>query len=202
MPEGLFADPASGPALASRGSRVSRRFLQQLPPGHGGLRHWRFGPPAAQGPRARLPGHDHWPLGRHGCRRESPGPDWRHDCRSPRCTVRSPPAEETSSVASPPAVGGSRSSFAVSSLFWASPASRGTRNPVRYQREGAWGRISASSSEPFSGPTRSRRNASTSWLRTSTGFIDPSLLDLIAGPIAGTILVDTGRFPLSDRLHG
>src|SRR5208337_4314548 len=66
MPEGLFADPASGPALASRGSRVSRRFLQQLPPGHGGPRHWRFGPPAAQGPRARLPGHDHWPLGRHG----------------------------------------------------------------------------------------------------------------------------------------
>src|SRR5208282_3149552 len=44
----------------------------------------------------------------------------------------------SSSVASPPAVGGSRSSFAVSSLFWASPASRGTRNPVRYQREGAW----------------------------------------------------------------
>src|SRR5271157_2393473 len=78
------------------GSRVSRRFLQQLPPGHGGPRHWRFGPPAAQGPRARLPGHDHCPLGRHGCRRQSPGPDWRHDCRRPRCTVRSPPADETS----------------------------------------------------------------------------------------------------------
>jgi len=54
MPERLFADPASGPALASRGSRVSRRFLQQLPPAHGGPRHWRFGPPPAQGPRARL----------------------------------------------------------------------------------------------------------------------------------------------------
>src|SRR5208337_4539793 len=53
MPEGLFADPASGPALASRGSRVSRRFLQQLPPGHGGPRHWRFGPPA---PKALEPG--------------------------------------------------------------------------------------------------------------------------------------------------
>src|SRR5271157_4798420 len=96
MPEGLFADPASGPALASRGSRVSWRFLQQLPPGHGGPRHWRFGPPPAQGPRARLAGHDHWSLARHGCRRQSPGPDWRHDCRSPRCTVRSPPADETS----------------------------------------------------------------------------------------------------------
>ena len=43
----------------------------------------------------------------------------------------------SSSDASPPAAGESRSSFAVSSLLWTSPASRGTRNPVRYQREGA-----------------------------------------------------------------
>ena len=53
------------------------------------------------------------------------------------------------------AAGESKSSFAVSSLFWSSPASRGTRNPVRYQRDGAWDRTSASRSEPFSGPTRS-----------------------------------------------
>ena len=50
-------------------------------------------------------------------------------------------------------------------------ASRGTRNPVRYQVDGRCGRISSASPRPSSGPTRSSRSASTSWSRTSTDSI-------------------------------
>ena len=76
-------------------------------------------------------------------------------------------------ASSVPSVSGVRakvSSSAVSSTRWASEASRGTRNPVRYQREGAVSSTSASRSEPLAGPIRSSLRASTRRFRTSTGF--------------------------------
>ncbi len=61
------------------------------------------------------------------------------------------------------------SSWAVGSLRCASPASWGTRKPVRYQREGAAVKVSVAWREPTAGPMRSSARTWTSWSRAETG---------------------------------
>ena len=75
------------------------------------------------------------------------------------------------SSAPPASLAASTSSLLSSSTRWRSPASSGTRNPVRYQREGAWGSTSVREPKPSRGPTRSSWRASASLLLTSAAVM-------------------------------
>src|SRR5258708_36954649 len=90
---------------------------------------------------------------------------------------RAEPRSGGSSSSTPPDSAESNSSVASSSSFCEDAASIGTRNPVRYQREGDWDKISFASPNPRRGPTRSSSRDSTSFSRTSTEVIAPILPD-------------------------
>src|SRR5260370_30276786 len=90
---------------------------------------------------------------------------------------RAEPRSGGSSSSTPPDSAESNSSVASSSTFCDDAASIGTRNPVRYQREGDCGKISSAAPKPGRGPTRSSSSASTNFERTSAEVIDPILPD-------------------------
>src|SRR5579863_947045 len=100
---------------------------------------------------------------------------------------RADPRSGGSSSSTPPDSAESNSSVASSSTFCDDAASIGTRNPVRYQREGDCGKISSAAPKPGRGPTRSSSSDSTNFERTSAEVI-------------GLILPDPQPVPRSRRL--
>src|SRR5437773_4908689 len=106
---------------------------------------------------------------------------------------RAEPRSGGSSSSTPPDSAESNSSVASSSSFCEGAASIGTRNPVRYQREGDCGKISFGSPKSGRGLTRSSSRDSTNFERTSAEVIglilpDPrSIPHLPRPPVGGYV---------------
>ncbi len=108
----------------------------------------------------------------------------------------------TASSSPPAALAWSSSSVPASSERCPSSASSGTRNPVRYQRDGGSGSTSASLPGASPGPTRSRRTASTSCERISTAVIGGFLVgDCRNGSSPCRLAIQDHDLPVRGRNH-